>query len=321
MPDDVQMRVPGTGDESVESPLDDSITLSHSTDTGMDSVWFDYTWVSHAVMYKHSHSCMHPVDDSLQEDVTQEHSCDDNGSVQSTTASSTLDQIIDSFYDLVVMPQGHQPTVCSIVSHADKQTEARQIEVQTHQSTIIQRPSSSLLREIDHLKEENEVMKVHLSNELKKLQNENMVLKEKIKALELTARADAVNTSVRTDLPEGTTNLATPESCRPPSSSSDDSLDSALIKKFNKIPKSIKAFYFQMKDGDSNLPRFKDLPNDFKQNKRTKGTFSKRKAIYAYLEKYLMEHSGETDALLSEFESISSLQLYEKLKKISRPQN
>ena len=41
-----------------------------------------------------------------------------------------------------------------------------------------------------------------------------MVLKEK----KLTARADAVNVSVRTELPEGTTNLATPESCQTPSS-------------------------------------------------------------------------------------------------------
>ena len=74
------------------------------------------------------------------------------------------------------MPQGHRPTVCSIVLHTDKQTEGQQVEVQTDQSTIIWRPSSLLLREIDHLKEENEVMRVHLSNEFKKLQKESKLL-------------------------------------------------------------------------------------------------------------------------------------------------
>ena len=92
-------------------------------------------------------------------------------------------------------------------------------------------------------------------------------------------------------------------------------LDDIHIKKFNSIPKKIRDFYKQMEDGDEFLPKFEQLPEIFKRNKHTKAAYSKRKTIYMYMKKYQADHLLGIEATLSAFESMSTLQLYEKIKK------
>ena len=92
-------------------------------------------------------------------------------------------------------------------------------------------------------------------------------------------------------------------------------IEDALVKKFNKIPKNLRHFYTEMEEGDECLPRFEDLPDKFKRDRHTKGTYSKRKAIHFYVKNYQTEQSAGAEACLSSFESVSSFQLYERIKK------
>ena len=61
-------------------------------------------------------------------------------------------------------------------------------------SDVVSTPSTQLLMEIEHLKE-NDVMKIHLSSELNKLQEENKMLRKKIKTMETSSVDTGVHLS------------------------------------------------------------------------------------------------------------------------------
>lgn len=85
------------------------------------------------------------------------------------------------------------------------------------------------------------------------------------------------------------------------------------LKHFNAIPKSLKEFYKQMKNGDDHLPPFTSLET-YKTNKSTKGAYSKRKAIFNF-----MESCGEgVDGFIQKYKHLSPLQVYEQCIKKSR---
>ena len=98
---------------------------------------------------------------------------------------SPLDQVIDGFYDLIMAQADCRPTIPLILSSADKRFNSLTLQRDPSLKAMTKAtPSAALLREIEHLKEENEVMTLHLNSELQKLQEENRVLKEKITLLE-----------------------------------------------------------------------------------------------------------------------------------------
>ena len=69
-----------------------------------------------------------------------------------------------------------------------------------------------------------------------------------------------------------------------------------------------------MIDGDEKLNKFSELPVIFKRNKRTKGAYSKRKAIFAYIN----QHDGMDS--VDKYKDFSPLQIYERFIKKVRPQ-
>ena len=85
-----------------------------------------------------------------------------------------------------------------------------------------------------------------------------------------------------------------------------------MIRKFNCLPKKLTDLYSQMENVDSGLPKFTELPEDFERNTRTKGTHSKRKAILMYIQQYELG----VDACLAACDKMSTLQVYEQLKKV-----
>ena len=98
---------------------------------------------------------------------------------------SPLDQVIDGFYDLIMTQADCRPTIPLILSSADKRFNSLTLQRDPSLKAMTKAtPSAALLREIEHLKEENEVMTLHLNSELQKLQEKNRVLKEKITLLE-----------------------------------------------------------------------------------------------------------------------------------------
>lgn len=212
--------------------------------------------------------------------------------VNETSASTTLlDQVIDSFFD-AIMPSGSTPTLTSVLSNCDKKFDECQLSIDMQQVPTVT-PGSEMLKEIEHLKQENDIMKLHINTQLQKLQEENRMLKEKVFELE---------NSLKIQPPS-----APPPSVLPPT----PNMSEAIIKAFNSIPKKVKDFYLQMEKGDNVLPKFSDIPDGFKKNKRTKGTYSKRQTIYHHIKNH---HLGINEVLASS-ESLSSLQLYEQIKK------
>ena len=63
------------------------------------------------------------------------------------------------------------------------------IDIINHERTpdVISTPSTQLLMDLEHLKEENDVMKIHLSSEVNKLQEANKMLRKKIKTMEMSS--------------------------------------------------------------------------------------------------------------------------------------
>ena len=97
---------------------------------------------------------------------------------------SPLDQVIDGFYDLIMAQADCRPTIPLILSSADNRFNSLTLQRDPSlKATTKATPSAALVREIEHLKEENEVMTLHLNSELQKLQEENRVLKEKLTLL------------------------------------------------------------------------------------------------------------------------------------------
>ena len=212
------------------------------------------------------------------------------------------------------MPQERRPTVCSILSSSDKKLAELSLttQISTHHSniTVVSTPSLELMKEIEHLKEENDVMKCHLSAELNKLRHENKMLKDKIKSIEDSSIHQSPEvpfldaSASKTHLPAAIDNHTGPAL----------DLDETVIKKFNCLPKRLPEFFSQMEHGDEDLPKFTELSDSFKKNSRTKGTYSKRKAVLSFIQTY----EGGVNACFIACNKMSSLQVYEQLIKKSR---
>ena len=328
--------------------------------------------------------------------------------------------MIGNFYDSILQNKTLAPTVAQIVSASDAACR-KEINTIPEPDNTVNFPAPQLLVEIEHLKEENECMKLHLSEELGKLRAENEQLHRRLREKEsrdtdntpqsnylhhhppsvtqfpssnnqppipvhlashtcptspsnrhqsggqpLSASPSQLQLSLSTSEHLSTTLSSNPSvfhqslpvttSCsqlQPPSSSSHQllatsssnqpasslstippinnqpsnssttssnipwELEDGVIKTFNSLPKDITAFYQQMKEGDDKLPKFENLPQAFKKNKSTKGAYSKRKAIYMFIDQHEgLEHVHD---FLDKHKELSPLQLYDRYIKKSRP--
>ena len=99
------------------------------------------------------------------------------------------------------------------------------------------------------------------------------------------------------------------------SSSDPLSVSNETVKRFNLLPiKSLTEFFEQMKNGCEDFPKFTEISDDLRKCKRTKASYSKRKAIYAFITDYC----DGTEACLVKLKSFTPLQLYEQYIKKSR---
>ena len=207
--------------------------------------------------------------------------------------------IVDTFVETIRLStaSSKQPTLTgrllSVMRCADDQfTEYTPIRNSGNAALInsnLESTSSSslhLLQQIEHLRDENDAMKIHLTTELSKLQEENQLLRKRLQTAEkapsqssesaalLTTLKHAVSESTSTSTTNSTTTLVH-NSSETQQATPDTQLDETLIKKFNCLPKKLPDFYTQMELGSGDLPKFTDFPDEFKKNSRTQGTYSK----------------------------------------------
>lgn len=288
--------------------------------------------------------------------------------------TSALIELVDKLYDSI-MPSESNPeaTIGQILSAIDEAFINGSVNIVTE--LVVDSPAPDLLVEIDHLRHENECMKVHLSTELEKLRAENEQLHKQVRELaqhhtsnhpSLSSPSNnhpsvsspssnhpsvSSTSSNHPSLSSPSSNhpsLSSPSSNHPsisspssnhpstysssstdpvllPSSSENQcqpnlwELEDTVIKSFNSLPKDITAFYRQMKEGDEKQKKFSELPEAFKKNKRTKGAYSKRKAIYTFISQHEGVDSDET--FFNKHKELSPLQMYEHYIKKSRLQS
>jgi uncharacterized coiled-coil DUF342 family protein len=162
----------------------------------------------------------------------------------------------------------------AVDSEVDKDTPEGTAATTSPQPTAA---SQELIKEIESLRAENDALRGQLSLEIQELRKENTELKEKLR-----------------ESPTSTTLLvnAAPESqpqCQQSKSYSPESISDvsdATVKRFNSLPKSITEFFEQMKNGCEDFPKFTEISDDLRKCKRTKASYSKRKAIYAFINGY-----------------------------------
>lgn len=132
-----------------------------------------------------------------------------------------------------------------------------------------------------------------LTQEIERLRTENDMLKNELTALRQELQALKAAPSQRT-------------SCEPTGDLSEE-----MIKMCNTIPKRISEFYAQMTDS---IYKFDQLPESLKKNPRTKGSYSKRKAVYHFIR----QHPGGPQECISKYGNLTTTQLYEQHCKKSR---
>jgi copper chaperone CopZ len=165
---------------------------------------------------------------------------------------------------------------------------------------------SRLARQLQEAQAENQALKAHLLNQLDEMRRENNDLK---KSLEISVASCSLVTQLQNEVKELKNQLSKFEA---PAHTEVD----LQLKHFNAIPKSLKEFYKQMKNGDDHLPPFTNLET-YRTNKSTKGAYCKRKAIFNF-----MESCGEdVDGLIEKYKHLSPLQVYEQCIKKSRQES
>ena len=179
------------------------------------------------------------------------------------------------------------------------------------------------VRDSDHLAEgnHNQIVVVHrldkpaisfspeqvslLHEEVKELRAENQTLKLQVASLVEEIKS-IKNSSVVTSesVDRSVSNQA----------SSEGTIPDNMAKAFNLIPKKLEEFHIQMKNGDSTLCRFDCIPDSFRKHTRTKGAYSKRKAVFHFIE----QHPDGPQECIQLFGSLTTTQLYEQHVKKSR---
>ena len=170
-------------------------------------------------------------------------------------------------------------------------------------STSCPPPAAELINQLQLAQYENETLKAHLKDELGKLKKENEELKRKLDVQHQHSRADTPELHV----PEAVPEAHLPDTCvseAPPDE---------MVKLFSSLPKQLDTFYIQMEQGTEKLPKFSELPPIYKKSKRTKGAYSKRKAIYTFI-----SNSGGIEQCLKNYSGLSPLQLYDQYIKKTR---
>ena len=196
----------------------------------------------------------------------------------------------------------------TIDSEIDKEARCHQSSEATATTGTAQ-PSQELIKEIESLRAENDALKAQLSLEIQQLKQENLSLKQKLH--QVSTKHPAVT------VPEPQYQKSRTTNCEPESSNDPLSLPDATVKRFNSLPKTLTEFFEQMKNGCEDFPKFTEISDDLRKCKRTKASYCKGKAIYAFITSYC----GGAEACLDKFKSFTPLQLYEQHIKKSRAQS
>ena len=171
--------------------------------------------------------------------------------------------------------------------------------------------SQELIKEIESLRAENDALRGQLSLEIQELRKENVALKEKLYA-SLTSKTLLANAAPEPQPQCQQSKSYSSSGISAPESSSD--VPDETVKRFNSLPKSLMEFFEQMKNGCEDFHKFTEISDDLRKCKRTKASYSKRKAIYAFITGYC----DGPEACLAKFQSFTPLQLYEQHIKKSR---
>ena len=191
--------------------------------------------------------------------------------------SFPLLDLVDKLYDSIMPTRCNpEPTVAQILSASDESFRKGSINTATAE-LVLDSPAPDLLVEIEHLRQENECMKVHLSTELEKLRAENEQLHTQLRELaRLHTTSHHSSPSPSSSNHPSISHSSSPDpphsssSNQPPLSSSEKQssqpnlwdLEDAVIKAFNSLPKDISAFYRQMKEGVEKIDKFSELPEE-----------------------------------------------------------
>lgn len=179
----------------------------------------------------------------------------------------------------------------------DEKVQAVNVEPTPITMPLTDCPSSNeLLRQLQLAKYENEALRAYLANELGKLKRENEELKRKLQDVPLNQEqhiALQIDDPSAGEVASQTVHVT---------GNNDE-----MVKLFTAIPKKLDTFYNEMEHGTDKMPKFSDLPENYRTSKRTKGSYSKRKAIYTFI-----SNSGGIEECLKTYGRLSPLQLYEQ---------
>ena len=175
--------------------------------------------------------------------------------------------------------------------------------------------NSILTRELKSLKDENLALKAHVAQQIQDLKRDNEDLKHNLQ--ESHANTNLVD-QLKSEIVDLKIKLATYTANETTIQSATSVLDDTeqKAKHFNAIPKDLEDFYSQMKEGDDHVPKFTEL-ECYRLNKKTKGAYSKRKAIFNFINLY----SGGVQEFIRAHKHLSTLQIYEKSVKRTRTNN
>ena len=229
-------------------------------------------------------------------------------------ASTPIQKVVKLFAEHHSLPVTAKPCIKRILTLVDKKISENVVEANNTltdhpppHSLSTCPPSDELLKQLQLAKYENETLRAHLANELGKLKQENEELMRKLKEVPTTAEVPTTE-SVRELSPLNQPSpLETPNISAQTIQPNQTVLSDEMVKVFSSIPKALDTFYTQMEQGTENLPKFSELPAEYRKNRRTKGAYSKRKAIYAFI-----SNSGGIEECLHNYPGLSPLQIYEQ---------
>ena len=227
------------------------------------------------------------------------------------TLDTILDKVVDLFSDYHVSDRYNISSLGHILRSIDKCLSKRNDHRSSEAPSMTHNTTSDLINQVESLRTEIETLRAQLSSEIEQLRRENTSLKEKL------CCAQMLTTSHFTNTPEFLPQQHQTAESHPTSHDSTEFLSEATVRKFNLIPRTLKAFVEQMENRCEEFPKFSDISEPLRKCKRTKGSYCKRKVIYTFI----LNHSDGKAACLSKFSEFSPLQLYEQhIKSIKRQQ-